>query len=294
VKSSQRSNADAPKAAIRCDLLAHSALFIDTEAFTSLRRQPGPGEPLSPNLLKHADEQTVAALTAVREACHSCAIGQLDFEAWGIIAAPAFIGRSMVATSLQRYAIEGAWGMSPHLIPHRIQHSVSGTISQVLNIHGPNFGTGGGPRDAGQALLAAAMLLERERVPGVWTVLTGWVPELLPEQEVPPETLCFAVALALAPMKPDGFGARITVRPRSTASAERPPQFGIPGLAAFLEGGAGGLTRQRWLLDAWGEVEFERGSFLPSFPITIPEKKTSHFRRSETAETYSAGGKHGG
>src|SRR5262249_310020 len=117
------------------------------EMLPALRQRPGPGigESLPATFLRHADEQTVAGLPAVLHAIQNSRMSVADFRDWGIVAAPCFIGRATLAVALQRLATEGAWGISPHLIPHRSQHAVSGTISQVLKIFGPNFGAGGGP-----------------------------------------------------------------------------------------------------------------------------------------------------
>ena len=51
---------------------------------------------------------------------------------------------------------------------HRLLHALSGTVSMGLQIRGPNFGVGGGPHGPGEALLAAAALLQRGTLPGAW------------------------------------------------------------------------------------------------------------------------------
>src|SRR5262249_56456949 len=126
------------------------------------------------------------------------------FTDWAVLAAPRFLGRTALAQALNRFALEGAWGISPHLIPHHSLHSVSGTISQALTIHGPNYGIGGGPDAASKTLLTAAALLAADRLPGVWVVLTGYDPEPLAQRATAgnpvaasPPTQCNAVALAL-------------------------------------------------------------------------------------------------
>src|SRR6266849_7646094 len=135
------------------------------DQFAALRQRPGPGPgpgvALPASLLRHADEQTIAGLAAVLHAIHDFDMNVADFRDWGIAAAPCFLGRATMAVALQRLAAEGAWGISPHVIPHRSQHRVGGTISQVLKIFGPNFGTGGGPGGLVDALLAGPVLLER-------------------------------------------------------------------------------------------------------------------------------------
>jgi hypothetical protein len=189
---------------------------VPVEALPELRRQPGPvsGEPLPPAFLKHADEQTVAGLTAVYQAIHDHGLRQAfpaGFRDWGVVAAPRFLGRPAMAASLQRYLAEGAWGVSPHMIPHRSLHSVSGTVSQALKVHGPNFGVGGGPGAEAEALLVAAALLVRRRLPGVWVVLTRLDPELPPDDSGRPTagTFCQGLALALAPAQDDRPGFRL-------------------------------------------------------------------------------------
>ncbi|MHB1423224.1 MAG: hypothetical protein ACYC3I_08530 [Gemmataceae bacterium] len=182
-------------------MAAHAVVRVSLESLPELRRKPGPvpGEPLPTYFLKHADEQTVAALCAVYHAIHEAGLQTTCFRDWGVVAAPLFLGRAAMAAALQRFAVEGAWGVSPHLIPHRSLHSISGTISQALKIHGPNFGVGGGPGGQSEILLAATALLEGKGLPGVWVVLTGLEPELPPDEagRLVPGTQAVGQALAL-------------------------------------------------------------------------------------------------
>src|SRR5438270_1133598 len=190
--------------------------------FPPLRQRPGTGvgQSLPNNFLKHADELTVASLAAVLEAIERFGLGsESDFTNWGVVAAPTFLGRATLVNALQRYADEGAWGISPHFIPHRSQHAVAGTISQALKIHGPNFGTGGGPGGAAEGLLAGAVLLEGNQLPGIWIALAGWEPEQIPDLEGKPITdaVCRAVAFALVPPKHGSQGIRLHI---TTANRE--------------------------------------------------------------------------
>src|SRR5262249_46135975 len=136
--------------AVCCDVVAFGSAQLTPEQLPALRQRPGPGvgQSLPANFLKHADEQTVAALAAVLQAVEEPGLAGTCFTDWGVVAAPCFLGRATLVLALQRYAAEGAWGLSPHFIPHRSQHAVAGTISQALKIHGPNFGAGGGPTGA--------------------------------------------------------------------------------------------------------------------------------------------------
>jgi hypothetical protein len=189
--------------AVCCDVAADAVVRLSLESLPELRRQPGPvvGEPLPASFLKHADEQTVAGLAAVYQAIGRANLETVCFRDWGVVAAPRFLGRPAMATALQRFAAEGAWGVSPHLIPHRSLHSISGTVSQALKIHGPNFGVGGGPRGASEVMLAAAALLQGQRLPGVWVILTCLDPELPPDEggRATPGTQAVGLALALTP-----------------------------------------------------------------------------------------------
>ena len=60
-----------------------------------LRRTPGPGcdAPLPLNALKQADEQTVAAISAVYHAVHRFGLNVASFRDWGVLAAPYYMGR---------------------------------------------------------------------------------------------------------------------------------------------------------------------------------------------------------
>lgn len=190
--------------AVCCDIAADAVVRANLETVEELRRHPGPvpGQAVPTSLLKHADEQTIAGLCAVYQAIVNGGLQATCFCDWGVVAAPRFLGRPTMAAALQRFASEGAWGVSPHLIPHRSLHSISGTISQALKIHGPNFGVGGGPNRTVEALLAAAALLNGKKLPGVWVVLTCLNPELPPDEtgRSAPGTEAVGMALALTPM----------------------------------------------------------------------------------------------
>src|SRR5581483_10496237 len=163
---------------------------------------------LAANLLKHSDEQSVAGLAAVYRAIHDHGLQATDFTHWGVLGAPRFPGRTLMIPTVKRFLAEGAWDVSPHTIPHRSLHSLSGTISQVLKIHGPNFGVGGGNSAAEEIVFAALALLERHSIPGVWMVVTAQEPEGLLDDSGsgPPEKCVRALALALTRSRPDWCG----------------------------------------------------------------------------------------
>ena len=191
-----------------CQVAAEAVVRVHLASLAELRRNPGPvhGDAVPVSLLKHSDEQTVAGLCAVYRAIAQAGWNAISFRDWGVVAAPRFLGRPAMEAALKRFAAEGAWGVSPHLIPHRSLHSVSGTISQALKIHGPNFGVGGGPEGTAEALLAATALLQGKQLAGVWVVLTCLRPEL-----------AVGLALALTPIAPSsscGTGGKGEERPR--------------------------------------------------------------------------------
>ncbi len=222
-----------------CDVAAHAWVRVPAERLPDLRRRPGPGfNELPAGALKQADEQTVAGIAAVAHAMHQHGLDSAAFHSWGVLAAPYYMGRPAMAAALQRYRGEGAWGASPHLPPHRSLHSPSGAISQLFKMHGPNYGVGGGPGCAAEVLMAAAALLDAERVPGVWVVMSAIDPDLPPDRDggLPTGAACVALALALTPPQarpaasasaspppPGPFRRRPSIRPpRSTCSASRP------------------------------------------------------------------------
>lgn len=179
----------------------------------ALRRRPGPipdGWTRTPaSLLRYSDEQTVVGTAAVFSALQSMDARPEPCERWGIVAASRYLGRASLASALQSFAVEGVWGTSPHLIPHFALHSPSGTISLALGLRGPNLGVGGGLHAAAEGFLAATTWLSAGVVPGVWLVISGWTPELVPGRKgdlpaadpaaAPQDLECHALALALRP-----------------------------------------------------------------------------------------------
>jgi hypothetical protein len=243
----------APPGTVECDVAAHAAVRVPQEAMAALRRQPGPphGKPLAPAFLKHAEEQTVVGLAAVLNALHDFPPpgGWPEFHDWAVLAAPRFLGRPALGELLQRFIAGGAWEVSPHVIPHRSLHSVSGTVSQALQIHGPNFGVGGGPGGEAEILLTTLVLLQGMKVPGVWVVMTRLDPELPPDESgvPPPGSFCHALALAAVPAgtAAAGFRLRLTVAPQPgdfAATSNGASKFSQAGLADMLRQAGNGET----------------------------------------------------
>ena len=215
------SNLDPPSLGqiVSCAVTAQSRVWLGWEALNKMRQQPPalPGGFLTPALLKHADEQTIATLAAISSALTDSPVLTHDFSEWGVVSAPRYMGRSAIASAFQRFRTEGAWGVSPHLIPHRALHAMSGTISQALRAHGPNFGVGSSPGMVAEPLMAALTLLHGRSLPGVWLTLSRVEPEegLSQENEHPKGTGCTALVLALTPRteRQSGLTMRMAGRP---------------------------------------------------------------------------------
>jgi hypothetical protein len=232
--------------AVQCDVTAQALVCVPLAALADLRRQPGP--PSAPELpstfLKHSDDQSVAGLSAVLHAIANYGLSATDFSRWGIVCAPRFPGRSGMIPAVKHFIAEGAWGVSPHLVPHRSLHSLSGTISQALKIHGPNYGVGGGNSAAREVLFAALALLEPMRLPGVWLVITAQEPEAALDDSGngPPNKCVRALALALTPVSPAWRGLRLTLEMDALVQPASPDYFMlftmIQQLAAHREPGS--------------------------------------------------------
>jgi hypothetical protein len=243
-----------------CDLLAWAAVRAAPEGMPALRQRPGPGAGarVPPAFLKHADEQTVAGLAAVLQAIDRHGLAGTRFTDWGVLGAPRFLGRVALAATMHRFAAEGAWGISPHLIPHRSLHALSGTISQALKIHGPNYGTGGGPRGTDEALLCASSLLASGTLPGVWVACTGWEPEPVPDREGrwSGPAVCHGLALALVAARPAWDGPRLHVEveggPSAPEAAAGP--VNLERLAAALTASGPGRPPMTWALACGGRL----------------------------------------
>ena len=119
--------ADPAGPATCCDVAAFGIVRAPADAFPAFRQQPGRSLPA--NFLKHADEQTVAGIAAVFQAIDRGGLTGTHFTHWGVLAAPRFLGRALLAVTFERFAVEGAWGISPHVIPHRSLHAVAGVSS---------------------------------------------------------------------------------------------------------------------------------------------------------------------
>jgi len=220
-----------------CGMAAQGIVEATPANLRALREKPGgaTSPPLPPRFLRHADEQTVVGLVAVLRAVGEPALRGQSFEEWGVLAAPQFPGRLVGAAALTKFARDGAATVSPHIIPQHSLHSLSGAVSIVLGLHGPNFGVGGGHEALAEAFTAALTFLDHATLPGLWLVLTGWDPEPVPDCTgwTTSESVCRGVALALVPDASQGRMLRLTAL-RSPCAGEDssgiPPALTLAGL----------------------------------------------------------------
>jgi hypothetical protein len=210
-------NLDQPADGVSCDVVAWASSRALAADLPGLRKSPGTlgGEPMANGLLRHVDEQTVVGVAAVLKAVHESALDPSGFGRWSVLAAPRFLGRTKFELSFPQYRDEGAWGISPHLIPGHSLHSPSGTISQALHAHGANLGIGGTPGGEREAFLVAATWLEAGWADGVWLVLTSRDPEPTGEVAISEPGDYRALALALVGSQPGFEGPRLQISPRS-------------------------------------------------------------------------------
>jgi hypothetical protein len=238
------------------DVVGHALFRLVPHSLPAVRKRPGPvpggWEPISPSLLRYSDEQTVAGVAAVFSAMEGAGLEADRLEPWGVVAASRFLGRANLAQALRSYDAEGVWGVSPHLIPHFALHSPSGTISLALGLRGPNLGVGGGLHAAAEGVLVALTWLSSGIVPGVWLVLSGWSPELIPGQ---PNLECHALALALVAVGPrSGLpNLRVKVGPRTH---QGPGSIDLLRLSESLET-ISGPTIRTIATDATGQLQVE-------------------------------------
>jgi len=258
--------------ALRCAVVGFGGIRVPADQLSSLRQNPGsnPGQPISPSFLKHADEQTVVSVAALFQAIERHGLADTSFTNWGVLAAPRYLGRITTAHAFQRFAAEGAWGISPHLIPHRTLHAISGTMSQALQIHGPNLGVGGGPEADIEVMRVATAFLADPNLPGLWVVMSGWNPEPVPFPQPTPDTpsssingfhpvpQCQAVAIALTPPRPDweGLSLQFHLAPpgrNGRGLKQRLPSFSFEALLAAFESPS--TSENHWTLGNNGSVE---------------------------------------
>jgi hypothetical protein len=147
-----------------------------------------------------------------------------------------------------RFLEEGAIGVSPHIIPHRSTHSLSGTISLAFAMHGLNHGVGGADGALVEGLLAALAILGDGNLPGLWLVLTEWDPEPVPEEWAAgtTEAVCHAVAMALMTGDDERARSRLRLIPEGPEDDVGRPLPTVAKLAEFLKGSNAPSLPRSW------------------------------------------------
>lgn len=126
--------------------------------------------PLSPSILKYLDDQTVIALQCAHQATKEIK----NFANWGVIVSPKHPGRKRISGAFEKFKLESAWGISPHLVPYDSLHSPSGIISLAYQMNGINLGAGGFAGMEGHTLLAGFTALESNFAEGLVLIWTGY------------------------------------------------------------------------------------------------------------------------
>lgn len=251
-----------PSTPTGCAVEAYGVVKVAAEEIAALRKAPGPlgGRTIPPSLLKHADHQTVLALAAVLRAVDDAGWQDRSFADWGLIAAPRFLGRILVAAAMERFKGRGVPGMSPLIIPTLSLHAVAGSLSLALKIHGFNYGVGGGHGHLGEALLTGLAARDDNGVPGVWVVATQFSPEPVPDVSGHATNASFGygVALALSSSPTAAARSRLNLRvvPTSALEAEagdddrdvagNDPPSGLVALGGFLNRSPVSHRPRRW------------------------------------------------
>lgn len=194
-------------------LVGYAAVHAAGGDIVELRKNPEPSDivNLPSAFRRHADEQTVLALTAVTRAIHRFGLEDQDFTAWGVTGAPQFLGRVVSAGALTKYMHLGPRAISPHIMAQHSLHSLAGAVSVALGTNGPNYGVGGGRNSWQDGLLAGMTMLSDESPAPLWILLTAWDPEPIPDERgrVVTDGICHAVAMAVDPCRESWTGPRL-------------------------------------------------------------------------------------
>jgi hypothetical protein len=231
--------------ALALNLVAWGTVRADLVQAAMLRKQlPAWAPEGTPgHFLKHADEHTIVAVSAVDRAIREHGMDVHALREWSIIAAPRFLGRFAGAAALERYGRGGGPALSPHLIPQHSLHSVSGALSILLASRRPNLGVGGGADAIAEGLLAALTLPRTSHCPGVWLVATAWEPEPVLDLRgnCTNSPACYAAALALesaARVSSVGGVGRLEIEiDCSPATGEEDSFTTVPELCRLLDAG---------------------------------------------------------
>ncbi len=277
----------------RAEVRAHALCRMNKEQIHRARRTPAnppEGWPaVQPSLLRHSEDQTIVAMAAIHGTLRR--MGHDDprrLKNWGILVSSRFLGRSSLVVALDRFRSDGVWGVSPHLIPHYALHSPAGTLSLALGVHGPNLGVGGGLWSEFEGFLTALTWLKAGIVPGLWLVLSGWSPELVPDRAGEPMGDCECQALALALVPPS---SAMLDRPGVQIVATEEPVSPRPLHLAFFAGLLGQRTRNAGRTSRTSRDRLvDHGPHEPGIPRPHFPPRTGGRAYARTIATDASGG----
>lgn len=252
--------------AVVCHALVE-ARASEIDGLRDAAAEPG-APPLPARFLRHSDEQTVVGMHAVLRAA-AVYPGSRSFDRHGVVAASCQPGRTAAARTLVLYRDGGPRTVSPHVIPQASLHSLAGSVSVGLAMHGPHLGVCGGPDSLGEGILAAVALLAGagDDLPGIWVIVSEWAvePSVTPDGELEGDPVCRALAFALTAA--DGaftatlptLAVRMPTGPRIARLADEAESGGLTDFARALEMCAVGGALVSWAFTAPGGAEIRVG-----------------------------------
>lgn len=218
---------------LECVLTSYAITRLSFEEVNSLRKQPEAlAGSLSYSVLRHVDEQSLAALAATAAATRDLEGPPQDFGRWGIVTSSRYLGRASFIQTLCKYGKEGPWNVSIQVVPNRSLHSPASTLGLAIGCHGPCVGVGGGKDGETDAWISALTLLQQHKLAGMWMIFCGWEPE----EQVNLEGAaingahCTALALALQPADTESCLARL----RIAFDPSAPSVIEVPGKQTMI------------------------------------------------------------
>ena len=148
------------------NIVARSVARLTADELAAVRKNSVPNLPvkLSPQLLRHSDEQSLAALVVSLKRLRDTSSLPAGLDDWAVISSSQNLGRRVFATVIDKYRVEGPWGVSVQVIPHCTAHAVAGTASLPLASHGPCIGVGGCTAGQVDALISGSSILNRVKL----------------------------------------------------------------------------------------------------------------------------------
>lgn len=260
---------------LECSVTSYATSRLGFDEVNALRKQSEalPGA-LGNSVLRHSDEQTLAALVAVRDAVSRFETAPDDFDQWGVVFSTRYLGRTAFAQALNKFAIDGPWNVSVQVVPNRSLHSPASMVGLALGCHGPCVGVGGGLDGETDAWLTATSLLDQQSMPGMWLIFSGWEPDERIDVGGTPitDTNCTALALALQPASagPGAASLRIVYDPNAPIELEIPAaKTAMSQFERFVAGGPTGNIMSTMLGGGLRAQLDWTPAVVPSIPLPI-------------------------